>query len=152
MPCLLEGAFFVLFLVRTKGAGSLRSTCVSKVAEKVSLWEEKSCQRRKKSGGEDGGKQGLRRKSEPVGGKSLPGAEEIGRGGESFAGKVSLQKEKVSLWEGKVCQGRKIRREERRSSGEEQRPSEEKSKTPRQKPRHLTAPYQASSDRSFKNF
>ena len=152
MPCLLEGAFFVLFLVRTKGAGSLRSTCVSKVAEKVSLWEEKSCQRRKKSGGEDGGKQGLRRKSEPVGGKSLPGAEEIGRGGESFAGKVSLQKEKVSLWEGKVCQGRKIRREERRSPGEEQRPSEEKSKTPRQKPRHLAAPYQASSDRSFKNF
>ena len=83
MPCLLEGAFFVLFLVRTKGAGSLRSTCVSKVAEKVSLWEEKSCQRRKKSGGEDGGKQGLRRKSEPaegksepVGGKSLPGAED----------------------------------------------------------------------------
>lgn len=92
------------------------------------------------------------RESEPVGGKSLPGAEEIGRGGESFAGKVSLQKEKVSLWEGKVCQGRKIRREERRSPGEEQRPSEEKSKTPRQKPRHLTAPYQASSDRSFKNF
>ena len=92
------------------------------------------------------------RESQPVGGKSLPGAEEIGRGGESFAGKVSLQKEKVSLWEGKVCQGRKIRREERRSPGEEQRPSEEKSKTPRQKPRHLTAPYQASSDRSFKNF
>lgn len=122
MPCLLEGAFFVLFLVRTNGAGSLRSTCVSKVAEKVSLWEEKSCQRRKKSGGE------------------------------SFAGKVSLQKEKVSLWEGKACQRRKIRREQRRSPGEEQRPSEEKSKTPRQKPRHLAAPYQASSDRSFKNF
>ena len=152
MPCLLEGAFFVLFLVRTKGAGSLRSTCVSKVAEKVSLWEEKSCQRRKKSGGVDGGKQGLRGKSEPIGGKSLSGAEEIERGGENFAGKVSLQKEKVSLWEGKVCQGRKIRREERRSPGEAQRPSEEKSKTPRQKPRHLTAPYQASSDRSFKNF
>ena len=92
------------------------------------------------------------RESQPVGGKILPEAEKIGRRGESFAGKVSLQKEKVSLWEGKVCQGRKIRREERRSPGEEQRPSEEKSKTPRQKPRHLTAPYQASSDRSFKNF
>lgn len=73
-------------------------------------------------------------------------------GSKGCAGKVSLQKEKVSLWEGKVCQGRKIRREERRSPGEEQRPSEEKSKMPRQKPRHLTAPYQASSDRSFKNF
>lgn len=92
------------------------------------------------------------RESQPVGGKILPEAEKIGRRGESCAGKVSLQKEKVSLWEGKACQGRKIRREERRSPGEEQRPSEEKSKTPRQKPRHLTAPYQASSDRSFKNF
>lgn len=92
------------------------------------------------------------RESQPVGGKILPEAEKIGRRGESFAGKVSLQKEKVSLWEGKACQRRKIRREERRSPGEEQRPSEEKSKTPRQKPRHLTAPYQASSDRSFKNF
>lgn len=77
MPCLLEGAFFVLFLVRTKGAGSLRSTCVSKVAEKVSLWEEKSCQRRKKSGGEDGGKQGLRRKSEPVGGEVCQGRKKL---------------------------------------------------------------------------
>ena len=73
-------------------------------------------------------------------------------GSKGCAGKVSLQKEKVSLWEGKACQRRKIRREERRSPGEEQRPSEEKTKTPRQKPRHLTAPYQASSDRSFKNF
>ena len=30
------------------------------------------------------GSKGCARKSEPVGGKSLPGAEEIGRGGESF--------------------------------------------------------------------
>ena len=37
------------------------------------------------------------RESRPVGGKSLSGAEEIERGGENFAGKVSLQKEKVSL-------------------------------------------------------
>ena len=66
MPCLLEGAFFVLFLVRTKGAGSLRSTCVSKVAEKV----------------------------RPVGGKILPEAEKIGRRGwreaRAAPGKVSL--------------------------------------------------------------
>ena len=81
MPCLLEGAFFVLFLVRTKGAGSLRSTCVSKSIPK-SVSDSKGKRKEVRATPEkDGGKQGLRRKNEPVGGKSPSGAEKIGRGG-----------------------------------------------------------------------